>query len=438
MVHEERREMPEPLSGIKVIEMTIAVQGPSAALYLCDMGADVIKIEPPMGDASRYARARQNETPDGSVAPQFVAANRGKRSVCLDMTTELGARAALALLQDADVFLTNYRLPALQKMGLDYDSLKGRHPELIHASVNGFGPRGPDKDKAMLDGVAQSRAGLVHQTGYADRESTLSGAIIIDTAGAMQLALGVMTAITARERHGIGQQVQTSALGTALWLQQWELTHVSMTGADLTRSGNHHPNIRGFYGVYRTSDGGEIMIAQVMDQEAWDAFAIFADCFELSLDPRFQTPGQRLGEGVSEDDSVELRTILRNAFVSKTTEEWVEFLYTQPEIIWERVRSWKEVLEDEQSIANNYFTTVNVDGVGEVKTPGNLIQLSETPGSAKGNAPVLGESNEEILSAVGFSPEEITRIEKDAAEIREATIAELLRFAEEAAGYSKN
>ena len=429
--------MPEPLSGIRVIEMTIAVQGPSAGLYLRDMGADVIKIEPPMGDASRYARARQNETPDGTVGPQFVAANRGKRSVCLDMTTELGARAVHALLKDADIFLTNYRLPALQKMGLDYESLKASHPMLIHASVNGFGPKGPDNDKAMLDGVAQSRGGLVHQTGYDDRESSLSGAIIIDTAGAMQLALGVMTAVTARERHRVGQQVQTSALGTTLWLQQWELTHVSMTGASLTRSGNHHPNIRGFYGVYKTRDGGEIMIAQVMDAEAWDALAIFAEAWELSIDPRFQTPGQRLGEGISEDDSKELRSILRNAFASKTTQEWVEFLYSQPEIIWERVRSWSEVLEDEQSIANDYFTTVNVEGVGEVKTVANLIRLSETPGSEKGDPPQLGEANQELLTAIGFSAEEISTVERNATSVRETAIAELLRIAEEAARHGK-
>ena len=104
-----------------------------------------------------------------------------------------------------------------------------------------------------------------------------------------------MTALFARERTGEGQRVQTSALGAALWLQQWELTQVAMTGADLPRSGNHHPNIKGPYGVYETADGGSIMIAQTMQNEAWDALCIFAETFELAIDPRFQTPGQRLG-----------------------------------------------------------------------------------------------------------------------------------------------
>lgn len=425
--------MPQPLEGITVIEMTIAVQGPAAALYLRDMGAEVIKVEPPLGDASRYGRARQNETPDGTVGPQYVAANRGKRSVCIDTNTELGTRALFALLEHADVFLTNYREPALIKMGLNYDDLHQRFPQLIYASVNGFGPTGPDADKAMLDGVAASRCGLLYHTGYPDREPSLPGAIVIDTAGAMQLALGVMTALFSRERYGMGQRVQTSALGTALWLQQWELTHVAMTGADLFRDGNHHPNIRGFYGVYETKDGGSIMLAQVMDQEGWDSLCIFADALELSLDPRFQTPGQRLGEGISEEDAVHVRRVLKQAFASKTTDEWVEFLYTQPEIIWERVRNWKEVFEDEQNTINDYVTTVNVPGVGQTATVGNLVTLSETPGSVKGDPPELGEANHEILDKLGFSPAEIEEIDTNATTVREETIRELLAFAEAAA-----
>lgn len=427
--------MSEPLDGITVIEMTIAVQGPAAGLYLRDMGADVIKVEPPMGDASRYSRGRQNETPDGTVGPQFVAVNRGKRSICLDISTDNGIRAVHALLEKADIFLTNYRSAALTKMGLDYDRLHARYPQLIYASVNGFGPTGPDTHKAMLDGVASARGGLVNHTGYAGLEPSLPGAIVIDTAGAMQLALGVMTALFARERHGVGQRVQTSALGTALWLQQWELTHVGMTGAKLTRDGNHHPNIRGFYGVYRTKDGGAIMLAQVMDQEGWDALCIFAEAWDLAIDPRFQTPGQRLGEGITEEDSVRVRKILIDAFAGKTTREWVDFLYTQPEVIWERLRSWNEVLEDEQSLANDYITTVNVAGVGESRTIGNLVTLSDTPGSVKGDPPALGEANRELLGPLGFDDETLGEIEETATSIREEAIIELLAVAEAAANH---
>ena len=425
--------MPEPLEGMIVIEMTIAVQGPAAGLYLRDMGAEVIKVEPPMGDASRYTRGRQNDTPAGTMAPQYVAVNRGKRSICVDQKTDAGAKVIQSLLATADVFLTNYRESALQKMGLGFDDLHVQYPNLVYASVNGFGPQGPDANKAMLDGVAAARGGLVHNTGYPDREPSLAGAIVIDTAGAMQLALGIMTALLARERHGIGQRVQTSALGTALWLQQWELTHVAMTGAKLSRTGNHHPNIRGFYGVYQTSDSGAIMLAQVMDQQGWDSLCIFADILELSLDPRFQTSGQRMGEGISEEDSVEVRRVLKGAFALKTTRQWVDFLYTQPEIIWERVRDWHEVLEDEQNLANDYLTSVQVPGSGETRTVGNLIRLSETPGSEKGDPPALGEANEEILTQLGIGETERREIETHATRVREETLKELRAFAELAA-----
>ena len=330
----------------------------------------------------------------------------------------------MALLADADVFLTNYRESTLGRMGLGYEALKKRFPRLVYASVNGFGPAGPDADKAMLDSAAASRSGLVHHTGYRDREPTLAGAIIVDTAGAMQLALGVMTALLARERHGEGQRVQTSALGASLWLQQWELTHVAMTGAVLVRDGNHHPNLKGPYGVYLTRDGGAITIAQTMTEEAWDAFCIYAELVDLAADPRYQTPRQRLGEDLTEEDSIEIRAQISAAFAKKTTQEWVDFLYTQPEIIWERARSWHEVLEDEQNHANNYLTHIDVPGAGPCKTVGNLVRLSGTPGSVKGNPPELGEANEELLGAAGIARDERLTIQYQADRVREQAFAE--------------
>ena len=426
--------MPEPLEGITVIEMTVAVQGPAAGLYLRDMGATVLKVEPPLGDPSRYTHGRYNNTPAGTVGPQYAAVNRGKRSLCIDLKTQAGLQAMQALIATADIFLTNYRHAALEALGLGYDALKAQHPQLIYAMVNGFGPKGPDRDKAMLDGVAASRGGLIHHTGYKDLEPALPGAIVLDTAGAMQLALAIMTALFARDRHGTGQLVQTSALGAALWLQQWELTHVALTQADLPRSGNHHPNIAGFYGVYRTLDDGAIMLAQVMDQESWDRLCIFADMLPLSLDPRFQTPGQRLGAGLTDADTDEVRAAFKTAFGRKTTEAWIEFLSQEPEIIWERVNSWKDVLKDSQALANDYFTEIHLEGAGACQTVGNLVRLSETPGRVKGNPPSLGEANREILQGLGFEAERIEAIERHATTVRTELLAELQRIADEAAG----
>ncbi len=424
----------EPLSGITVVEMTIAVQGPAAGLYLRDMGAQVIKVEPPLGDASRYGRNRDNETPAEAIQSQFVAVNRGKRSVCMDVNTPHGQRAIHALLADADVFLTNYRTPALAVMGLDYEALREQYPDLIHAQVNGFGPLGEDADKAMLDGAAVARGGLANMTGYPDRPPSLPGAIVGDTSGAMHLALAVVTALFARERGAGGQRVQTSALGTQLWLQQWEITHAAMTGANLSRDGSHHPNIRGTYGIYATSDGRAILLAHTMTQDSWDAFCAFAGIPELAIDPRLQTPGARLGEGLTDEDSDEFRAALERAFAQKTAMEWDDFLRTQPEMIWERVRNYPEVLEDPQSLVNDYLVSVDVPGYGSARTVGNLVTLSETPGSVKGDPPVLGEANEELLGDRGFSPEELEEIRIHADAVRTEAFAALLSAQDENRG----
>lgn len=423
--------MSEPLEGFTVVELASAVQGPAAGLYLRDMGAELLKVEPPIGDSSRHGRNRNNETPEGTYGPQFVAVNRGKRSLSIDLTTDLGKKALHRLLEQADVLLTNYRMPALKKLGFDYETLHSIYPDLIYANVNGFGPEGPDADKAMLDGAAVARGGMLSLTGKKGELPVLLGSVVGDTGGAMQLALGVLTALLARERHGGGQKVSVSGLGAQLWFQQWELTHESMTGKLLERDGQHHCNLRGAYGLYQTSDSKAILLASSMTLESWDAFCVFADVPELVFHPKLQTPGGRLGEGLTDAESDEIREKLVAAFLGKTAMEWDDFLRTQPEIIWERVRDHREVFEDEQSLINGYFTQVNVPGLGERATVGNLVKMSETPGSEKGDPPALGEANNEILSRAGIDEKEIVEINSTVEAARASAIAALSQLNED-------
>ena len=423
--------MSEPLEGFTVVELASAVQGPAAGLYLRDMGAELLKVEPPIGDSSRHGRNRNNETPEGTYGPQFVAVNRGKRSLSIDLTTDLGKKALHRLLEQADVLLTNYRMPALKKLGFDYETLHSIYPDLIYANVNGFGPEGPDADKAMLDGAAVARGGMLSLTGKKGELPVLLGSVVGDTGGAMQLALGVLTALLARERHGGGQKVSVSGLGAQLWFQQWELTHESMTGKLLERDGQHHCNLRGAYGLYQTSDSKAILLASSMTLESWDAFCVFADVPELVFHPKLQTPGGRLGEGLTDAESDEIREKLVAAFLGKTALEWDDFLRTQPEIIWERVRDHREVFEDEQSLINGYFTQVNVPGLGERATVGNLVKMSETPGSEKGDPPALGEANNEILSRAGIDEKEIVEINSTVEAARASAMAALSELNED-------
>ncbi|MEM7080085.1 MAG: CoA transferase [Pseudomonadota bacterium] len=424
--------MVQPLAGIRVVEMTVAIQGPAAGLYLAEMGAQVTKVEPPLGDSNRYHKGTDCDLPDDALGSQFVAMNRGKRSLCIDVHHPLGQQALANLVAQADVFLSNYREDALQRMGMDYETLHARHPQLVYATVNGFGPKGPDAEKAMLDGVAQARGGILSMTRQPDDDPLLPGAPIADTTGAMQLALGAMTALFARERHGVGQRVQTSALGAQLWLQMWELQHLAMTGANLAPGGRYHDNMRGPYGIYRTADGGHIMFAACMDNAAWDALWIFAGQPEVALDPDWAMPGQRLGgRGPELDTTHNIRARMCNAFASHTTDEWVEFLYSQPEIIWERVRSHPDVLADPQNLANGYVSPVELPDIGAHDVVGNLVQFSNTPCGPLQPPPLLGEHGPAALREAGLSDAEAEELLGHTAQMREQILLELLGESED-------
>ena len=411
-----------PLTGLKVLDMTIAVQGPHVGAFLSDMGAEVIKVEPPGGELNRYARGPGCDLDMDVMGSQQVAMNRGKKSIALDAHSELGQRVLHELVKESDMFVTNYRSEALERMSLSYEHLRKLNDRLIYGRVSGFGPKGHDANKAMLDGAAQARGGLAAVSGPADGPPMPPGAAIADHSGAMQLTLGIMTALFARERTGRGQEVNTSALGTMMWLQSWELTHTAMTGITLGRDGQHNPSIASPYGVYQASDGGSFLLAVAMSDESWDEFLVFGGKPELALDSRWNTGAKRIGILGDGDGVVEIRAALSEAFKTRTTEEWDIFFKQQPEIIYERVQNYKELLADSQAEANGYIAEVDVPNYGKTKVVTNVVQLSDTPGlGATLPPPELGEHTSEIMVSLGFSPEEVAEvlspIEAAAAEI---------------------
>ena len=411
--------MPGPLSHLRVVEMAAAIQGPAAGLFLSDMGAEVIKVESPLGEANRRYRGAGNTLSAEAPGSQFVAMNRGKQSVCLDIHTELGLQAIHRMIARADVFLSNFREKALVRMGLDYDKVKSLNPGIIYAHVNGFGPLGPDADKAMLDGAAIARGGLASVTGSVETGPLTPGATVADTAGAMQLALAIVTALVARAHDGHGQKVQTSALGAQLWLQQWELAHVWMTGSPLKRSGAHLANVLGPYGIYETADGAHFLFALAQSNESWDQFWLFVSDPLQAIDPKWDTPVKRVGSFASEQDAQEIQQKMRTAFKTKTTAQWQTFLASQPDIVYEKVQNYDEVRTDPQVLANKYTEQIQLEHVGETSVVGNLISFSETPASIGGAPRELGEDTQTILQDLGFSDEETESVIRHARRERE-------------------
>ena len=396
--------------------MTVAIQGPHAGAYLADMGADVIKVERPGGELNRYVRGPGFAAAPEVMGTQYVAMNRGKRGIVVDAHSELGAEVMRRLLARADVFVTNYRREALERMGLDYARLAATNPRLVYARVSGFGPLGPDSDKAMLDGAAQARGGLAAISGPSDGPPMPPGAAIADHSGAMQLALGIMTALYARERTGRGQEVNTSALGALMWIQAWEITHTTMGDEALRREGQHNPSIRCPYGIYETRDGGAFLLAVAMSDESWDEFWLFVDRPEVVLDTRWNNGAKRIGARGLTDGVDEIRQHMREAFATKTTAEWAAFLATQPEIIYERIQDYEELIADPQVAANGYLVDVDVPKFGTAGVVSNVVHLSDTPGvGVRRPPPLLGEHTAEVMEDLGFSRDEIDEVVASAA-----------------------
>ncbi len=394
--------MPGPLAGLRVVELATSIQGPAAGLYFANMGARVIKVEPPIGDPSRYHRGVDNTLPEDAPGTQFVAMNKTKRSVALDLHTDLGRAVMARLLEGADVFLTNFRASALVRMGLDLGELPDRYPALVVGHVNGFGPRGADAGKPMLDGAAQARGGLASMSGRPGETPTPPGVTVADHAGAMQLALGCVTGLVNRAATGRGQLVQTSSLGAQLWLQMWELQHAALTGAGLSRAGSHHPNIPAPYGVYVTADGVEALFVTAMTEEAWAALWVFFDRPEVILMEEWDSASKRIGFEGSEAGLAEIRQHMRDAFASKTWDEFARFVATEPEIICERVRGYDDVLTDPQNLANDYIVDIELPAVGRTRTIGSLMDFSATPTDRPEAPPELGAQTAEVMTELGF------------------------------------
>ena len=383
------------LEGITVLDVGQLVQGPQAAALLCDMGADVIKVElPGMGDQARWIVVA-----DGDLrSAYFQGVNRGKRSVTADLRTPEGAQVFKRLAAQADVIISNFKPGTMEDWGLGYEELAKDNPGLVWGSGSAFGPVGPDSLREGADLAGQSAGGLVSTIGHDGAPLSPVGATIADHIASQNLASGVLAALVSRARTGRGQKLEVSLLGGQIWAQASEYTHFFLTDEVPGRGAYGHPLLRGLYGIFQTKDGWLGLIG--VPPQARDAFFIAIGDPELALDPRYQ------GLLASRADMRELFDRLNPIFQTKTTEQWSE-IFREAGVRYAPVRDYREAAADPGCWENGYFqTATDANGV-EQRVVGNPIRMSDTPMRVSADAPALGQHTDEVLEGLGYSSDQI-------------------------------
>src|SRR5215207_1315984 len=387
--------MTPPLSKIKVLDLTQVMAGPFCCQVLADMGAKVTKVEPPeTGDQARRVMGFRMKGEDTAA---FLAVNRNKKSVTINLKEEEGREIFYKLAQSSDVLVENYRPGVGKRLGVDYETLKEISPRLIHASISGFGQTGPYADRAGYDLIAQGMSGVMSVTGEPDRPPAKCGIPIGDLSAGLFCAFGILCAYVAREESGPGQYIDTSLFEGALAFSIWETAELWATGRIPKPFGSAH-RLTAPYQALKTRDG--YINVGANNQRLWERLCGAIVREELIEDERFATNDDRM------KNRTELVEELEKCLVEKNTDEWMEILL-EAGFPAGPLYNYKEVFEDPHTHAREMMVEMEHPVEGTVKLLGIPIKLSETPGEIRRPAPLLGEHTEETLMELGYSKEEI-------------------------------
>jgi CoA:oxalate CoA-transferase len=404
--------MTAPLEGITVLDWTQWQMGPWATAMLADLGARVIHIEnKETGDGGRYLKfPGVPELPEERSA-YFEVNNRGKEGIALDLMKKEGRAVLYRLVEKADVFVHNFRQGVPEKLELDYETLKAYNPKLIYAAASGYGPSGPESMEPAFDMIGLARCGIMTMLGGNDTPPLTIGGAIADQMGGIMTAYGILAAIVARERLGMGQQVDVSHLGSMMTLQgltlgmqlhhKQDLTGYFKTDREKARNAlwNHYP----------CKDGTWIMLGMLVPDEKWPVVCKALGIAHLEKDPKFESIETRMA------NAAELVAVMDEIFLTKTAREWTKILKDTGDVICTPVQRTPDLENDPQVKANDYIVDVPHEVFGPSKALGLAVQLSETPGEVTCEAPALGQNTEEVLMDLGgLSWEEIEALkEKD-------------------------
>ncbi|MBI4308639.1 MAG: CoA transferase, partial [Chloroflexi bacterium] len=378
--------MAGPLEGIRVVEAAQIYATPGLGMYLADFGADVIKVEPPEGDACR----RQHTSPVlGDLSKPFIHLNRNKRSIVVDIRKPAGRSILLRLLERADVFVVNFRPGVPERLGLHYEALERLNPRLIYVSLTGWGPSGPRKGRRGYDLLVQARAGLLDARRYQDGTPVLPPFMAADPSAPMLLAYGVALALYEREKSGRGQKIESSLFAATIAMQNSQL--VRLERDPTFPSTMNHASF-----LYRCADDKHLILIIVVTEE-WVRLCRALGLAQFAEDPRFATYMDRARHHAVIDD------ILAPTFATRPRDHWLA-LFANEDLPCEPIVTRDDLLADPQARENGYLTDVDDQRAGRVTMMGAPLRLSRTPAGFRRPAPHLGQHADEVLREIGLTP----------------------------------